>query len=77
MLVLSDLADPPGDMVYKSWVSPDGETFEPAAAFEGSGEQIVWLDHDVPPGGLVAVTIEEEPDVTAPGSDPIFTAQTS
>ena len=74
-LVLAGLEPAPEGKLYEAWVSADGETMLPAGTFEAGGERtVVRLTRPVPPGGLVAVTVEEEP-VDAPTGEPIFSAQ--
>jgi anti-sigma factor RsiW len=74
-LVLAGLEPAPEGKLYEAWVSADGETMLPAGTFEASGERtIVRLTRPVPPGGLVAVTVEDEP-VDSPTGEPVFSAQ--
>ncbi len=76
-LVLAGLDPAPEGKLYEAWVSADGETMLPAGTFETSGERtVVRLTRPVPPGGLVAVTVEEEP-VDEPTGDPIITARSA
>ncbi len=73
-LVVSGLASAPKGKTYEIWVVEDGRTL-PAGVFDATSERdVVRLTRPVPPGGGVAVTIEDDGGADAPTSDPIFTA---
>jgi anti-sigma-K factor RskA len=73
-LVVSGLADAPKGKTYEIWVVEDGQTL-PAGLFDSERERdVVRLTRPVPPGGGVAVTVEDDGGADAPTSDPIFTA---
>jgi hypothetical protein len=52
-------------------------TVSPAGAFDAADEGCTTapLDHTVAPGVTVAVTREQDPNVTVPTTDPLFSAQ--
>jgi hypothetical protein len=53
------------------------EVPRPAAVFEGAdARDLVLLDRRVPPGAVVAVTVEDDGGAEAPTGEPLFTAQT-
>ena len=73
-LVVSGLAAAPKGKTYEIWVVEDGRTL-PAGLFDTKQESdVVRLTRPVPPGGGVAVTVEDDGGADAPTSDPIFTA---
>ena len=77
-LVLADLEDAPEGKTYEAWVSADGTTMEPAGTFQaGDGTTAVALAREVPRGGLVAVTVEDEGGADQPTGDPFLTAPTT
>ena len=76
-LVLRELEAAPEGKLYEAWVSADGERMLPAGTFTSEGGAIVVpLSRPVPAGGIVAVTLEDEP-VDAPTGKPLFTAETA
>ena len=77
-LVLAGLDDAPEGKTYEAWVSADGTTMEPAGTFQaGDGTTTVPLAREVPRGGLVAVTVEDEGGAEQPTGDPFLTASTT
>lgn len=73
-LVVSGLATAPKGKTYEIWVIEDGRTL-PAGVFDATRERdVVRLTRPLPPGGGVAVTVEDDGGADAPTSDPIFTA---
>lgn len=78
-LVLENLESSPEGKVYTAWVSSDGEEMLHAGSFHAGAERtVVPLDREVPQGGLVAVTLEDEgADPNAPSGDPIITSDTA
>jgi len=76
-LVLQNLKAAPEGKIYEAWVSRDGKEMLRAATFVArGGTTVVPLSRPVPAGGLVAVTVEDEP-VDEPTGKPIFTADTA
>lgn len=77
-LVLAGLDDAPDGKTYAAWFSPDGTAMIPAGTFESGGETTaVPLAGELPPGGLVAVTVEDERGADQPTTEPFLTAQTT
>jgi anti-sigma factor RsiW len=75
-LVLEALDEAPGDQIYEAWVGTEAGGMRPAGTFEATGERTVFaLDRPVIEGGLVAVTLEDRPELQ-PTRDPLFTAAT-
>lgn len=73
-LVVSGLAVAPEGKTYAIWVVEDGRTL-PAGLFDAKHDRdVVRLTRPVPPGGGVAVTVEDDGGTDAPTGDPIFTA---
>jgi anti-sigma factor RsiW len=78
VLVLAGLDDAPAGKTYEAWVSADGIEMFPAGTFQSGGETTaVRLARAVPPGGLVAVTVEDEGGADQPTGDPFLTASTT
>jgi anti-sigma factor RsiW len=74
-LVIRGLDEAPEGKLYEAWVRTDGETMLPAGTFDGRGERTVFrLTRPVPTGGLVAVTLEDEP-VDQPEGEIVLTAE--
>lgn len=75
-LLLRNLREAPQGKIYEAWVSADGKEMLPAGTFEARDDAtVVPLSLPVPKGGLVAVTVEDEP-VDEPTGKPVFTAKT-
>jgi anti-sigma-K factor RskA len=72
-LVLSDVDAAPKGKDYEAWVA-QGEEVKPAGVFEGGSERLVKLEHSVPPGSTVMVTIEDDGGVDVPEGKPLFRA---
>jgi anti-sigma factor RsiW len=73
-LVVSGLVPAPEGKTYEIWVAEDGRLLA-AGVFDAKQERdVVRLTRPVPPGGGVAVTVENDGGVNMPTSDPIFTA---
>lgn len=76
-LILRNLSAAPEGKIYEAWVSRDGKEMLRAATFTARGDStVVPLSRPIPQGGLVAVTVEDEP-VDEPTRPPIFTAKTA
>jgi anti-sigma factor RsiW len=76
-LVVRGLDEAPEGKLYEAWVSADGETMLPAGTFDAEDEQTIFsLTRPLPPGGLVAVTLEDRP-VDEPQGEVVFTSQTA
>jgi anti-sigma factor RsiW len=74
-LVVSNLASAPAGKTYEAWVIAHGKA-EPAGTFGGGGKTIVIrLTHRVPPGAIVAVTVERAGGVGQPTRTPFITSQ--
>jgi anti-sigma factor RsiW len=77
VLVVRGLASAPEGKLYEAWVSADGETMLPAGTFDAEDERTIFrLTRRLPPGGLVAVTLEDRP-VEQPQGEVVFTSQTA
>ena len=75
-LVVRRLDPAPEDRTYEAWVI-EGSTPRRAGLFAGGEERIVvLLARRVPPGAVVAVTVEPKGGVDAPTTKPIITAET-
>jgi anti-sigma factor RsiW len=76
-LVVRGLEEAPEGKLYEAWVSADGETMLPAGTFDAEQDQTIFrLTRPLPPGGLVAVTLEDRP-VEQPQGEVVFTSQTA
>jgi anti-sigma factor RsiW len=71
VMVVRDLAAAPEGKTYEAWVIDTGGPV-PAGLFEGGGQGIVLLDHPVPEGSMVAVTLEPEGGSDQPTGDILF-----
>lgn len=72
-LTFADLRRAPGGKTYEAWViGPGGPV--PAGLFDGESSAVA-LDRKVPPGAVVAVTVERRGGVKAPTSKPILSAR--
>lgn len=75
-LVLTDIREAPREKTYEVWVVERGKP-TPAGLFSGrGGRETLVLEHPVPPGAKVAVTIEREGGVDAPEGPRVLSAQT-
>jgi anti-sigma-K factor RskA len=75
-LVVRDLVAAPSGKTYEAWVIVD-DVPRPAALFEGAdARDLVLLNRRVPPGAVVAVTVEGDGGAEAPTGEPLFTAET-
>jgi anti-sigma-K factor RskA len=73
-LVVRGLAAAPRGKTYEAWVIVD-DVPRPAGLFEGADTRdLVLLDRRVPPGAIVAVTVEDEGGVESPTRKPVFSA---
>lgn len=74
-LAICGLDPAPSGETYMAWTIRG--TVSPAGAFDtpDDGCTAAALDHTVAPGVTVAVTREQDPNVTVPSTDPLFTAQ--
>jgi anti-sigma-K factor RskA len=73
VLVISSLDAAPAGKTYEAWVIQDGAA-APAGVFAGGGTVAVSLEHPVPSGSIVAVTVEDEGGAEQPTSKPIITS---
>jgi len=76
VLVVHRLAPAPANKTYEAWVIPPGGQPKRAGLFRG-GESptMLTLDAMVPPGAVVAATMERQGGVDRPTETPIFSAQ--
>lgn len=74
-LVVCGLDPAPSGETYMAWTIRG--TVSPAGAFDAAGDgcTAAALERTVAPGVTVAVTREQDPDVTMPSTDPLFSAQ--
>jgi hypothetical protein len=73
VLFVSDLERAPADKTYEAWVIHEG-TAAPAGVFDGGGGVMVSLEAPVPPGAIVAVTVEDR-EVDQPTRHPFIMSQ--
>jgi anti-sigma-K factor RskA len=74
-LLVTDLDPAPEGKTYEVWVI-EGDKPLPAGTFEGgAGTSVVPVEKPVPPGAVVAVTVEQDGGVDAPTTDPFAVAQ--
>jgi anti-sigma factor RsiW len=74
-LVVHDLEPAPNGKRYEIWVIRGKEAPKPAGLFDSGGDQtLAGLDRRVPPGAIVAVTVEDEDGADAPTSAPFVTS---
>ena len=76
VLVVRQLPRAPSGKTYEAWVIPPGGQPKRAGLFRG-GESptMLTLDAMVPPGAVVAATMERQGGVDRPTETPIFSAQ--
>lgn len=76
VLVVRQLPPAPSGKTYEAWVIPPGGQPKRAGLFRG-GESptMLTLDAMVPPGAVVAATMERQGGVDRPTETPIFSAQ--
>jgi anti-sigma factor RsiW len=73
-LVVSGLKPAPAGRTYQAWVIQDGKAY-PAGTFDAeTGTVTVRLEHAVPPGAVIAITIERAGGATAPTMKPIVSS---
>lgn len=70
-LVVRDLAPPPAGKDYEVWVIDDGRPAR-AGVFEPGDRDAIALGEAVPPGAVVAVTLERDGGVDAPEGPQVF-----
>jgi anti-sigma-K factor RskA len=76
VLVVRQLPAAPSGKTYEAWVIPRGGTPKRAGLFRGGDSPtMVTLDAMVPPGAVVAATMERQGGVDRPTETPIFSAQ--
>ena len=76
-LVVANLARAPAGKTYEAWVIEDDRA-RPAGTFPGGGERTAFaLTRRVPPGAVVAVTLEAAGGVGQPTGEPLFTAKST
>jgi hypothetical protein len=74
VLVLNNVLTPPAGKTYEAWViKPNVKAPQPAGLFAG-GTGVVRLTKPVPPGGIVAITVENAGGVPAPTQKPKLVA---
>ena len=74
-MLVTQLDPAPSERVYKLWIVRSA-TPRPDGTFAGErAADVVRLQGRVRPGDVVAVTVERNPDVPAPTTDPLLTAQ--
>ena len=74
VLVLNNVLAPPSGKTYEAWViRPDVKAPQPAGLFAG-GTGVVKLTKAVPPGAIVAITVEKAGGVPAPTQKPKLVA---
>jgi hypothetical protein len=70
VLVLNNVNPPPSGKTYQAWViRPDVKAPQPAGLFNG-GTGVIELTKPVPPGGIVAITVEPAGGSPAPTQQP-------
>jgi hypothetical protein len=70
VLVLNNVNPPPSGKTYQAWViRPDVKAPQPAGLFKG-GTGVITLTKPVPPGGIVAITVEPAGGSPAPTQQP-------
>jgi hypothetical protein len=69
-----DLPQPPTGKAYEAWVIRGGEPMRAGMAPVRSGIVIVALAHQLRPGDIAAVTLEDAAGVDRPTSDPVLMA---
>ncbi len=70
-LVVSGLEPTPAGKTYEAWVLQDGKAY-PAGLFQGGqGTIVVRLEHRVPHGAVVGVTIERAGGASSPSGQPL------
>jgi anti-sigma-K factor RskA len=76
VLVVSGLDQAPSGKDYQAWVIEGDQSPRSAGVFEGGGDDdLVRLKERVPPGAVVAVTLERDGGVDAPTQTPLFSAR--
>ena len=76
-LVVTGLDPAPPGRTYEAWVIEE-RTPRPAGLFDARGNRtVVALERSVPPGAVVAVTLEPEGGVDEPTGEPLLTAETA
>jgi len=75
VMIVDGLERAPDGKAYELWVIEDDVPTR-AGLFSGGGRSVVPLDETVPPGAVVAVTLEDDGGVDAPTGAPIVTSQT-
>lgn len=74
-VLVTQLDPAPSERVYKLWIVRSA-TPRPDGTFDGErAADVVRLQGRVRRGDVVAVTVERNPDVPAPTTDPLLTAQ--
>ncbi len=74
VLVLNNVGAPPAGKTYEAWViKPNVKAPQPAGLFSG-GTRVVKLTTPVPPGGVVAITVEPAAGSPAPTQKPKLVA---
>jgi anti-sigma-K factor RskA len=77
VLIVDRLPAAPSGKTYEAWVIPPGGEPKRAGLFKGGGTMtMVPLDANVPPGAVVAATVERSGGASRPTTTPILSAQT-
>jgi anti-sigma-K factor RskA len=77
VLIVDRLPAAPSGKTYEAWVIPPGGEPKRAGLFKGGGTMtMVPLDGNVPPGAVVAATVERSGGASRPTTTPILSAQT-
>ena len=71
-LVVSGVRRAPKDKTYEAWVISNGKPARAGLFGGGSTDSVVPLSHPVPPGAIVAVTLERAGGVDAPTRAPFI-----
>jgi anti-sigma-K factor RskA len=74
-LSVSDLAAAPTGKAYEIWVVDNGAALPAGLFVGGPGKAVVPLTRPVPPGALVAVTLERAAGAVTPTRPILFTAR--
>jgi hypothetical protein len=74
VLVLNGLAAPPAGKTYQAWVIRPNKTPKSAGIFAGGTGVVIPLTTPVPPGAVVAITVEKAGGAPAPTQTPKLVA---
>lgn len=71
-LVVDGLDPPPAGKAYEIWVMKDGSSQRAGLFFGAETRRVLKLEHRVPAGATVGVTVEDADGVETPTTPPIF-----